>query len=108
MPSSPFGNRHHPWSMPSSPSGLSPVKPDRGSDRFIPSRAGARWHIDFDLIYEKGQGRSPSKPNNNQQNTNQANTPQTNQQQQQQSPQQSSSSSGQNRKTRDMGENWAR
>uniref|UniRef100_H2YPL1 Fizzy-related protein homolog n=1 Tax=Ciona savignyi TaxID=51511 RepID=H2YPL1_CIOSA len=67
--------------------GLSPVKPDRGSDRFIPSRAGARWHIDFDLIYEKGQGRSPSKPNNNQQNTNQANTPQTNQQQQQQSPQ---------------------
>lgn len=34
------------------------MKPDRCSDRFIPSRAGARWHIDFNLISENGSNQN--------------------------------------------------
>ena len=66
--SSPFANRHHPRSLPPSPSGLSPVKPDRVSDRFIPSRAGARWHIDFNLITENGANQNMCNKNDLQNN----------------------------------------
>ena len=48
-PTSPFFSRYFSHSISGSPQNLSPT-PDRCSDRFIPSRAGARWHIDFNLV----------------------------------------------------------
>lgn len=93
--SSPFANRHLPRSLPPSPSGVSPVKPDRCSDRFIPARAGARWHIDFNLISEKSMEKSKDNNKNNEQ-TQTNNTQQT-------SPQQQTGQN--NRKTRNVTEN---
>ena len=72
------------------------MKPDRCSDRFIPARAGARWHIDFNLISEKTMEKSKDNNKNNEQ-TQTSNTQQTSSQQQQ---------TGQNnRKTRNVTEN---
>nr|CAB3247799.1 fizzy-related protein homolog [Phallusia mammillata] len=100
--SSPFANRHLPRSLPPSPSTLSPVKPERCGDRFIPSRAGARWHIDFNMISEKGFGRISNNKTNQQNQQNQQQAPQQSSQQQQQTQQTSTS---QNRKNRDVNEN---
>ena len=44
------------------------MKPDRCSDRFIPSRAGARWHIDFNLITENGANQNMCNKNEEQNN----------------------------------------
>ena len=44
------------------------MKPDRCSDRFIPSRAGARWHIDFNLITENSANQNMCNKNDQQNN----------------------------------------
>jgi len=85
--------------MPPSPSTLSPVKPDRVGDRFIPSRAGARWHIDFNMMSDKGFGRQPVNKSAQQSTQNQQ-PPHSSQQQPS-----SQTSSNQNRKNRDANEN---
>lgn len=58
--SSPFASRHQQRSVPASPVGFSPSK-DRYSDRFIPSRAGARWHINFNMISENSVSKNKTK-----------------------------------------------
>lgn len=63
---SPIANRNQPRSLPASPGGLTPTK-DRCGDRFIPSRAGARWHIDFNLLSENSITKTKSSKNQQQQ-----------------------------------------